>query len=94
MEDNTGKTKTVEPIDRVLPKPQYILITDELALKSHGINLSPKTMRKYHHLGVYSNWIIKILGRIYISIADFENVIEAAKGKQNDRANRLKKLNN
>jgi len=90
MEDNPGRAKMVQVVDRVFPKSKFILITDELAISSLGLKLSCKTLRKYHYLRKFSNLIVKILGRLYINLEEWEKLIDAVKKRPEDSDNMLK----
>jgi hypothetical protein len=53
------------------------------------IKIAEKTLRNWRSQGIYPQLFIKIGGKVFIDLDEFENIIQAQKDRANDQRKRL-----
>jgi len=78
----------------VVGKLRCVPVNDEALLKANGIHLLPSTLRKNHSIGRNPELFIKIFGRLYVLLDEFEKMISEAKRKRDERITRFNQVPN
>ncbi|HNY13126.1 MAG TPA: hypothetical protein PKK26_16175 [Candidatus Wallbacteria bacterium] len=82
------KAPTVEVVCNL----KCIPVSNESLLRENKVFLSPKTLRKYHHLGINPRIFLKIGGRLFIDLDEWTKIIAEAKSNRDKKVELLNRL--
>lgn len=87
MVKNAKKVKMGE----IVLKLKCVPVTDDALLRANGVFLATGTLRKMHHLGQKPRIFLKIGGRLFIDLVEWEKMVEDAKNQRNLKAEKIEK---
>ena len=67
-------------------------VKDREALKKAGVYITPKTLRKWHCLGINPQLFLKIEGLLYIDLNEWRKMVDSARKQTQERCERLSRL--
>jgi len=71
---------------------KFVPVSNKSLLKECGVFLSQKTLRKYHHKGIYPKIFLKIGGRIFVDLQAWGEIINEARGKRDKKIEFMNRL--
>lgn len=71
--------------------PKLIPVRDEKLLIENNILMTPRTLREWHHKRRFPEIFVKVGGKLFVDLNEWENIVMAAIEKRDQEIEGLKK---